>query len=98
MSNKQLQQIPNDEQAVALRSDAFIKMLGELNTLVNGAYNSNYTARGQNLRPLIRETLRFAQSIFPENSPEWVQCKELINAWLKDEGVGSTAKERKEKK
>jgi len=92
---QQVQEIPNSEQAVAERSDAFIKMLTELNTVILGAYNTNYTARGQNLRPLIKQTLRFARSIFPVDSTEWKECSRLMTAWLADEAVGATKPRQK---
>lgn len=92
------QQIPNSEQDVAERSDAFIKMLAELTTLINGAYNASYTARGQNLLPLAKQLLRFARSIFPAGSAERDACDKLIVAWLRDESLASTPAQRKDRK
>jgi hypothetical protein len=93
-----LSMIPNDEKTIANRSAWFAKMLADLNDLINGSYNSNYTARGQNLRPIIKSTMEFAMTILPPDSPEIDVCKERLKVWLEDEGLAKSPKQRKEKK
>jgi hypothetical protein len=94
----QISMIPNDAETIAKRSAWFAKMLADLNDLVNGSYNSNYTARGQNLRPLIKSTMEFAMTILPADSPDRIVCQQRLKAWLEDEGKATTPKQRKENK
>lgn len=86
--------IPNDPESIARRSAWFAKMLSDLDTLVAGAYNSNYTTRGQNLRPLIKSSMEFAMSILPLDSPDRAQCQESLNRWLEVEGKATSDKQR----
>ena len=69
---------PNDDVTVMLRSAYLADMVTEMHKLLHDAYYSNYTTRGQNLRPLATAIGRFGQTMTLPDTEDRKAFDELL--------------------